>query len=135
GIRQIEHQLDSSVVGAGARAGGNVAQPFSGTRPEKRLHRLATRRSRAWRRAPSWSGITGAVRPIPARFLVALVFYAAMGCEAHASAGSGYVSEAGPVARPPDPLDRKQAEQFVLALVNHDRKAAGLSEVQWDETA
>jgi uncharacterized protein YkwD len=75
------------------------------------------------------------VTPTPVRLLVALVFYAAVACEAHASAGSGYVSEAGPVARPPDPLDRKQAEQYVLALVNHDRKAAGLSEVQWDETA
>jgi hypothetical protein len=32
-------------------------------------------------------------------------------------------------------LDRKQAERYVLALVNHDRKEAGLSEVAWDDTA
>jgi uncharacterized protein YkwD len=69
------------------------------------------------------------------RLSVALLIYSAAACEAHAGAGSGYVSEAGPIARPPDPLDRKQAEQYVLALVNHDRKAAGLSEVEWDETA
>jgi uncharacterized protein YkwD len=67
--------------------------------------------------------------------LVALVFYAVAACEAHAGAGSAYVSEAGPVTRPPDPIDRKQAEQYVLALVNHDRKAAGLADVEWDETA
>ncbi len=57
-------------------------------------------------------------------------------CEAHAGAGgSGYVSEAGPIARPTGPLDQRHAEQYVLALVNHDRKEAELPEVTWDETA
>lgn len=72
--------------------------------------------------------------PSVTRFSLALCLCTA--CEAHTGAvGSAYVSEAGPIARPGDPLDRKQAEQYVLALVNHDRKAAGLSEVEWDETA
>ena len=49
--------------------------------------------------------------------------------------GTGYVAEAGPIRRPADPLSREQAERYVLALVNHDRKEQGLSELTWDETA
>jgi uncharacterized protein YkwD len=56
-------------------------------------------------------------------------------CEARAGGGPAYVAEAGPITRPQGPLDQKQAEQYVLALVNHDRKEAGLTEVTWDETA
>lgn len=64
-----------------------------------------------------------------------MLLFLSTACEAHAGAGTGYVAEAGPVSRPPDPLNQQQAEQYVLALVNHDRKVAGLSTVEWDETA
>ena len=71
----------------------------------------------------------------PTRFLALALLPLCMACEAHAGGGSAYVAEAGPVTRPVGPLDRKQAEQYVLALVNHDRRQAGLSDVAWDDTA
>jgi hypothetical protein len=40
-----------------------------------------------------------------------------------------------PFKRPSGPLTRKDAERYVLDLVNRDRKAAGLPPVQWDATA
>lgn len=40
-----------------------------------------------------------------------------------------------PFIRPSGPLTRKEAERYVLDLVNRDRKANGLSPVSWDETA
>jgi len=69
------------------------------------------------------------------RFVALTLLSLCTACEAHAGGGSGYVAEAGPVPRPAGPLDRKQAEQYVLSLVNHDRKEAGLSPLMWDETA
>jgi uncharacterized protein YkwD len=40
-----------------------------------------------------------------------------------------------PFTRPAGPLTRKEAERYVLDLVNRDRKANGLPPVQWDATA
>src|SRR5690349_12192845 len=73
--------------------------------------------------------------PAAARFFLFTLFTVCSACQAHAGGSSGYISEAGPIPRPTGPLDRKQAERYVLALVNHDRKEAGLPEVSWDETA
>jgi uncharacterized protein YkwD len=49
--------------------------------------------------------------------------------------GSANIAEAGPIPRPPGPLTLEQATDYVLRLVNHDRAGAGLSPVEWDETA
>lgn len=40
-----------------------------------------------------------------------------------------------PFVRPSGPLTRKEAQRYVLDLVNRDRKANGLPPVRWDETA
>lgn len=40
-----------------------------------------------------------------------------------------------PFSRPAGPLTRKEAERYVLDLVNRDRKANGLAPVRWDATA
>jgi uncharacterized protein YkwD len=40
-----------------------------------------------------------------------------------------------PLARPTGPLTRRDAQRYVLDLVNRDRKKAGLPPVEWDETA
>jgi uncharacterized protein YkwD len=71
----------------------------------------------------------------PTRFLALTLLSLCAACEAHAGGGSAYIAEAGPITRPAGPLDHEQAERYVLALVNHDRNEAGLSEVQWDEIA
>jgi uncharacterized protein YkwD len=44
-------------------------------------------------------------------------------------------AEDKPFSRPTGPLTRKEAERYVLALVNRDRKAKGLKPVSWDEAA
>ncbi|HEX3594239.1 MAG TPA: CAP domain-containing protein [Polyangiaceae bacterium] len=72
---------------------------------------------------------------LPTRISALTLLSLCVACEARAGSGPAYISEAGPVSRPAGPLDQKQAEQYVLALVNHDRKDAGLSPVAWDETA
>jgi len=40
-----------------------------------------------------------------------------------------------PLERPKGPLPRKEAQQYLLALINRDRAAQGLPAVAWDETA
>lgn len=76
---------------------------------------------------------------IPRAFFLALVLLALpfgpVGCHKEPIAGSGHVAEAGPVLRPTGPLDPQQAGEYVLKLVNHDRGEAGLSALEWDETA
>jgi uncharacterized protein YkwD len=57
------------------------------------------------------------------------------GCQKAPASGSGHIAEAGPVLRPTGPLSAEQAGEYVLKLVNHDRAEAGLSVVEWDETA
>lgn len=55
------------------------------------------------------------------------------GC--HKEPGTGFVAEAGPVQRPSGLLPVEEAGRYVLRLVNHDRAAAGLAPVEWDDTA
>jgi uncharacterized protein YkwD len=40
-----------------------------------------------------------------------------------------------PMEAPAGPMNRKDAERYILSLINQDRKAAGLGAVAWDETA
>jgi len=40
-----------------------------------------------------------------------------------------------PATKPSGLMSQAEAERFVLAIVNHDRRAQGLPEVAWDETA
>src|SRR5262249_7626837 len=40
-----------------------------------------------------------------------------------------------PFVRPPQAMPREEARRFVLALINRDRKAQGLTALSWDETA
>ncbi len=44
-------------------------------------------------------------------------------------------TEGKPPSRSSGPLTRKEAERYVVDLVNRDRKANGLPPVRWDETA
>jgi uncharacterized protein YkwD len=56
------------------------------------------------------------------------------GCQKRGAA-DGHLAEAGPITRPRDPVSLEDAQRYVLALVNHDRAAAGLPEVEWDAAA
>jgi len=47
----------------------------------------------------------------------------------------GYAAPSDEVRRPAGKLDRAQAEQYMLALINRDRATDGLAPVAWDETA
>lgn len=55
------------------------------------------------------------------------------GCQPRS--GAGAPASAAPVPKPAGPLTLKQAERYVLKLVNHDRGEHGLSAVTWDDTA
>jgi uncharacterized protein YkwD len=46
-----------------------------------------------------------------------------------------HAREAGPIERPEGPMTLDDAREYMLALVNHDRAAEGLSPVDMDETA
>lgn len=65
--------------------------------------------------------------------LVLTSLLGAPGC--HKEPGSGRVAEAGPILRPSGRLTLRQAGEYVVRLVNHDRAAAGLGPVEWDDTA
>jgi uncharacterized protein YkwD len=49
--------------------------------------------------------------------------------------GEAGVAAEAQVERPTGPLDRKQAEVYILRLVNRDRATQGLPPVAWDDTA
>ena len=49
--------------------------------------------------------------------------------------GPRHATGAGPVERPVGPINLEAAGRYVLDLVNHDRAEAGLSPVEWDDTA
>jgi uncharacterized protein YkwD len=54
---------------------------------------------------------------------------------AHPTATDAPSADASPTEAPAGPMTRKDAERYILSLINQDRKAAGLNPVVWDETA
>jgi len=76
---------------------------------------------------------SAATLPVHLVVVVAVALSTLTAC--HKEPGSGHVAEAGPVQRPPGPVGREEAVEFVLALINHDRAVEGLPAVEWDETA
>jgi uncharacterized protein YkwD len=58
-----------------------------------------------------------------------------VGAPAGAEAATKVAATSGPVAPPSGKMKRQEAEKYVLALINRDRAAHGLSPVRWDETA
>lgn len=55
--------------------------------------------------------------------------------EGAAAPGEGAPAKPAEVERPKGPMNRKEAQQYLLALINRDRAAEGLPAVAWDETA
>jgi uncharacterized protein YkwD len=60
---------------------------------------------------------------------------AAAPAQTSAKAAAPAVGKSGPAAGPQGGMKRKEAEQYVLELINRDRAANGLPKVVWDETA